>query len=464
MSPSTVSADSPRPAPKPLHPAVYGCIVLSVLALGLGGLAIYQASQKVREISEMMREIRGPQQPPGPERVRGAIVHRDVTPPDAAGVIAFAWRDDTHLACVDVPRPTRRQWLSATPRVPFLRRQDPETMRRAGERMKATLAKTVRPTHISEYDCTTRTRQPLIALPAGLTVACAGMAWNSDGTRLAVWLCRPGDSYVEPMGLYVADAGAKTKWTHLADFTSGRRAGVSLLWSPDDEYIGFAEKDMGNWSAIHYLPASGGEPRSVAGACSVYRWGASEAQRHSLYLVNGVDGAGGLTELTVTRVAVGDTAPRSIPVRDVGVKAGLLNEKEIPVTRPPKGYVRTLTTAVGALDYETGELRWVTKDASGFWLPFAETLGGKAILLCAVGQIAGETARNAIVSTATGHLTSVPGLDELPRQSWRAISPGGGRVAIEDGGRTSSFQSVSISDKVVVVDFAYPEELLGEDG
>ncbi len=116
MSRDAVDSGTPKKPAKPLSLFVCGCIAVGVLALGLVALGVYTALPQIREVAEATQLLR--QQPVQEsaqfERVRGGILHGQVMSPDADGVLALAWRDETRLTFVDIPRVEARRMRAAS--------------------------------------------------------------------------------------------------------------------------------------------------------------------------------------------------------------------------------------------------------------------------------------------------------------------------------------------------------------
>ena len=462
MSPSTANADRPKPAPKPLHPAVYGCLVVGILALGLGGLAIYQASQKLREMSDVMQDFRSSEVRPELERVTGGVVHGAVSSPDSPLTLGAAWRGSDRLTFVELLS-FKAASGSMRPVVPWpfeSRQHVQERSRRVSDQINARM----RPRCVMQYDFGTGARMSVVEFPAQMFSDGAGMAWNSGGTRLAVWLRALDGVGLAPSGpsavtLYVTTPGAQATWTAVTELTKPECTWLPVAWSPDDTHLAFGEpQGSGQWD-VYCVPVAGGEPRLMGTACDWFRWGCPGSDAGTLYLGNENGIHEPYAKVRARRVSVPDGAASDVTIRDLGLHPGALRDTETPVAELQGASWDRLQSRVGALDLQTGELRWVAQGIEGGWHASHGIASGSAILLVPWAQTPGNQKAGA-VATRDGHFTEVGGLKDTAFVDANAASPDGNRVVLGRNGQAGTARSRGRT-YLQVLDFMYPQEVLG---
>lgn len=205
-----------------------------------------------------------------------------------------------------------------------------------------------------------------------------------------------------------------------------------FCWLPDSKCLLYLQ-DSGPQSGTYLASATGGKPRLLDKEHTEYRlWGiaADQTVAYCMFGREEPNVIGHWWSLRHLDLRAGRF--RDVQLRESSVRLGPLRRSEAP-------FVKRLDdddgpTALAAVDFATGQVRWLRRDLKQRFWGVEPLLGGQALLLATSSQGDGGESQTqfAVLSLQDGkmRLFPRPGLPERPPENWWT-SPDGTVMALQ---------------------------------
>jgi len=270
---------------------------------------------------------------------------------------------------------------------------------------------------------------PPAMYPAG------GFALSRDGKYIALVLADYSqinsieDQSEVPGELYVAPVGQ--------DFVLGQVTHIGtaeqFVWLPDNQRLLYVQ-ESGSQPGTYITNVPDGKPRLLNKVHGYNRpWGGNREQTvaYCTFYQDSPNLVGRQWSLRHLDLRTGKF--REVPLKDGPVKLGPLGRSELPVVRQPED--RGESTRIAAVDFATGQIRWLRRDLKQNVHDAHPILGGRALLvkvLASPGNDDDSSPRQfAVLSLSDGKLRpcSQPRLPQGAPTNWY-VSPDGMAVAL----------------------------------